>query len=115
MSSLWCKLMIFTFCISFLSSCQRNDYQGYVFDAVSKQPLSGVSVKMLGQQVQTNANGYFKLHFSNDIAADLVLYKSGYRPDTAKTQFIHSGEKLEELFQDGRDTVFLSPMRSSGR
>ncbi len=111
--NLRCKLLIFTFYISYLSSCRSNDYQGYVFDAISKQPLSGVSVKMLGQQVQTDANGYFKLHLKNDIAADIVFYKNGYQPDTAKTLLIHSGEKLEELFQNGRDTVFLSPIGKS--
>ncbi len=113
MNNLRCKLLIFTFFISFLSSCQRNDYQGYVFDAVNKQPLSGVSVKMLGEQVQTDANGYFKLHLKTDVAANLVLYKNGYQPDIAETLLIHSGEKLEELFQNGRDTVFLSPIGKS--
>ncbi|PJJ84428.1 hypothetical protein [Mucilaginibacter auburnensis] len=102
-------LYILTTCLILISSCGKREYKGYVYDKEKRIPLKDVIVKYHGQQVKSDKNGYFVFEDNGEVSDDITFSKNGYRPDTARTIVIHSGETMSERFGSGRDTVFLSP------
>lgn len=67
-------------------------------------------MKYNSQQVKSDKNGYFDIEDNGEVSDDITLYKRGYKPDTARTLIIHSGETMTERFRNGHDTIFLLPI-----
>ncbi|MFD0793646.1 hypothetical protein ACFQZX_08455 [Mucilaginibacter litoreus] len=99
-------------CLFSIVSCGKREYKGYIYDKERHIPLKDVSVKYNYQQVKSDKNGYFVIenNNSNEVSDAITFSKKGYKPDTAETIIIHSGETMTERFINGQDTVFLSPV-----
>ncbi len=95
--------------ICLLSACGADVYHGYIYDRYIHSPLKDVAVRYDKYQVKSDANGYFKIPDNDNVTSDVITFsKKGYRPDTARTILIQSGEQMHEHFKNGKDTVFLS-------
>ena len=83
--------MVFVWLLSFAAMAKASDskdaqLQGYVTDAITKKPVSGVVVSVIlpgsasASQVTTNMEGYYK--FSQLPSSQVILQfdKKGYQP-----------------------------------
>ncbi len=87
--------------------CNSKSYKGYVYDGISKKPLSKVQIIDLksNQKSITNESGYFELKKNENISSVLVFSKKLYYSDTISTIQIQNGEVQKELFNG--DTIYL--------
>lgn len=87
--------------------CNSTSYKGYVYDGISKKPLSKVQITDLksGYKSTTNENGYFEFKKNQNISSVLILSKKLYYSDTIPTVQIQNGEIQRELFNG--DTIYL--------
>jgi len=88
--------------------CNQQNYEGYVYDAIDKKPISGMQVLDLenGTKTTTDQKGYFNLKKNNDISSALTFYKAPYYQDTISSMQIQNGERQKELFK-GEDIFIL--------
>ena len=104
--------------IIWCSSCRPDFYHGYVYDAETMQPLSGVNVKENSvspiQFSHTDEKGYFKIENHTNSYRDLIFSAKGYRVDTMLTIWSQHGETISYSFINNKpDTVFLQKMVNS--
>jgi len=99
------RLLILLLLISM--GCNQQNYEGYVYDAIDKKPISGMQVLDLenGTKTTTDQKGYFNLKKNNDISSSLTFYKEPYYQDTISSIQIQNGERQKELFK--REDIFI--------
>ncbi|MBB5637083.1 hypothetical protein HDE68_002996 [Pedobacter cryoconitis] len=99
----------------FLLSCsgtRQPYYHGYVYDEITRKPVSNVLVKenIRGNPkfTRTATNGYFKIENNTQYFSDLIFSDAQHPPDTIPTAWTQHGEKLSFTFvTDKPDTAFL--------
>ena len=88
----------------------EGSLHGYVVDAVTKKPLTGVTVSLLGSKtssdlaMQSDAAGYFK--FSKLPPGDVIVMveKKGYKAYKSEVQSVKEGTiKINIEVQPGED------------
>lgn len=108
-------MKLFFYLIAYLTfiSCDSVNYKGYVYDGISKKPISGVMVVDIknGKKTITDKKGYFQLEKEKYVSSALIFSKKTYYSDTISSIHIQNGEKQKELFDN--DNIYL--LRKSSR
>lgn len=101
------KISLFLIIYLIFTDCKSSSYKGYVYDGISKKPLSKVQITDLksNHKSTTDENGYFELKKDKNISSILVFIKKPYYSDTISTIQIQNGERQKELFNG--DTLYL--------
>ena len=85
------KIILLQFCIfcSLLLATAQNNFRAVVKDSVTKEPLFGVSVGIVGTRLAENTNekGMVIIHKIPDGKQDVVFYSLGYKKITISYDF----------------------------
>lgn len=109
------KKLLSLFIIWSFLSCSESIYYGYVYDGISKQPLSNVKVMDLkyGFKSVTNKEGYYQIEKVKNSSSKLIFERDLYYTDTINSIQIQNGEKQTEIFKGGSIFLFCkSPAKS---
>jgi hypothetical protein len=94
------------------TACKSNKqgYTGFVYNNGTNKPLKGVKVMYGTDSTTTDSAGYFELNPKN--GSGLIVFRMpGFYTDSFATSINHSGEQMEELFND--DKIGLYPVNKN--
>lgn len=95
----------------------QNYYSGYVYDEISKEPLSKVFIKENFykniKSTYSNENGYFRINNNTESIGNLIFIHDGYKTDTIITAWSQHGESLKYRFIGKKgDTLFMKKIEA---
>lgn len=104
-------ILLFT-CFLFSYCSPTEAYHGYVYDGLTRKPLTKVLVKERlpanAKFTYTDAKGYFRIENKKQSFTDLIFSLDKYQVDTFPSIWSQHGETLKYTFLNHTpDTVFL--------